>query len=244
MTAMSRLAVAGALGLCLAPISASAFTFTDTFGPPSSQWSDSSGSWTASSGQYYATVPNNNPESWSYLPYVFTNVSDQVTVSVNNFGDGGILFLAPNGTDYILNVLGGLGYGQGNHSAPAGTSAYWATSADPGANYGRQDNLFTPGDDYTLTITVENGVFTLYQGSTQLTQFTDAGLTQFRVGLYDNQPNTTTGSGSGPSTSFSDFSVSGTLATPEPATWAMLLTAFAGLGAVGYRKSRGTPARV
>ena len=131
MTAMSRLAVAGALGLCLAPISASAFTFTDTFGPPSSQWSNSSGSWTASSGQYYATVPNNNPESWSYLPYVFTNVSDQVTVSVNNFGDGGILFLAPNGTDYILNVLGGLGYGQGNHSAPAGTSDYWATSADP-----------------------------------------------------------------------------------------------------------------
>ncbi len=71
----------------------------------------------------------------------------------------------------------------------------------------------------------------------------------FKVGLYDDQPNKTTGSGIGPAKSFSDFRVSGMRGTipplepfqaataPEPSTWAMMLAGFAGLGIAGYRQS-------
>ena len=119
-----------ALALAFAPAPAMAFKFSDNFNPPSPAWSNASGNWTASGGDYYAQQPNNNPEALSYLPYVFNDVSDRVTVTVNNLGDGGILFLAPSGKNYLLNVLGGFGYGNGARGGGAGNSAYWATAAD------------------------------------------------------------------------------------------------------------------
>jgi hypothetical protein len=226
------------LTLAFAAGPAAAFTFTDNFSPPSPLWSNSSGNWTASSGDYYAQQPNNNPEAWSYLPFVFTNASDQMTVTVNNLGDGGILFLAPNNSDYLLNVDGGAGYGQGDRGGDAGNSAYWATAADPSATFNLMTGVFTPGDTYTLTIKVTNGTFALYNGATELTSFSDPGLTRFKIGLYDDQPNTTTGSGSGAVQSFSDFSVSGSTTVPELSTWAMMAPGFSGLGYAAYRRRR------
>ena len=226
------------LTLAFAAGPAAAFTFTDNFNPPSSLWSNSSGNWTASGGDYYAQQPNNNPEALSYLPFVFTNVSDQMTVTVNNLGDGGILFLAPNNTDYLLNVDGGAGYGQGNRGGNAGNSAYWATAAQPDATFNIVTGVFTPGDTYTLTIKVTNGTFALYNGATELTSFSDSGLTLFKIGLYDDQPNTTTGSGFGAVQSFSNFSISGSTIVPEPSTWAMMASGFFGLGYAACRRRR------
>ena len=133
------------LALAFAPAPAMAFKFSDKFNPPSSAWSDTSGNWTASGGDYYAQQPNNNPEVLSYLPYVFNDVSDRLTVTVNNLGDGGILFLAPEGKNYLLSVIGGSNYGQGSRGGDAGNSAYWATAADPSATFNLVTGVFSPG---------------------------------------------------------------------------------------------------
>jgi len=43
--------------------------FTDNFSPPSSLWSNSIGNWAAFNGHYFAQSPNNNPTTYSGLPY-------------------------------------------------------------------------------------------------------------------------------------------------------------------------------
>jgi hypothetical protein len=225
---------------------AGTFSFSDNFSPPSSDWSNSSGNWTASSGQYYAQQPNNSPEALTFLPFVFTNASDQLTVTVNNLGDGGIFFEAPSKNDYLAAVLGGYGYGNGDRGGQAGNSAYWATYACPGCAYNSVSGVFTPGNAYTLTITVVAGLFTLYNdpdgifdgASMALTSFSDPTLTNFQVGLYDNQPDTSPPVGTGPFQKFSNFSVEGNLATPLAPAWTMMLIGLAGLGLVGCRQSR------
>jgi PEP-CTERM motif len=169
-------------------------------------------------------------------------------VTVNNLGDGGLLFVAPKGSNYLLSVIGGANYGQGGRGGDAGNSAYWATAADPTAMFGLVTGVFTPGSKYTLTIEVDDGTFTLYRGKTELTSYSDPGLTHFKIGLYDDQPNTTTGNGFGPAQSFSNFSVRGmrgpisemapsvASVVPEPSTWALLILGFAGLGYAGRRR--------
>lgn len=62
--------------------------FTDSFSPPSSQWSNSTGNWTASGGDYYAQQPNNNPPALTFLPFQLTGYT--LTVTVNNLADAGI----------------------------------------------------------------------------------------------------------------------------------------------------------
>ncbi len=228
-----------AIALAIAPAVASAATinFSDNFSPQQSPlWSNSTGSWTSSGGTYYATAPNNNPLALSSLPYVLNGVNDQVTVTVNKLGDGGLIFQAPGGgANALLLVLGGNGYGNGNRGGNAGSSAYWATNA-PNNFYGVTSNeaynVFTPGNNYTVTVTDKNGLFTLYSdpngafngSSVALTSFSDPGLSSFQVGLYDTQPNTTSGNGFGAAQSFSNFSLSGELAAPGPTPGAGLLS--------------------
>lgn len=205
---------------------AASLSFSDDFTPVASPlWSDSSGNWTASNGDYYAQVPNNNPMADTSLPFDFTN-NLQLTVTVNALGDAGISFDSGD----VLLVLGGEGYGQGSRGGAAGNSAYWAT---PGNSV--QDlvtGVFTPGNTYTITVTINGDTYTAYNdpngafdaSSTVLTTLTSSAFTHGQVDLYDDQPNTTTGSGFGPPTSFSNFNVSGTLTTttPEPSSCILL----------------------
>jgi hypothetical protein len=232
----NRKAFALALAIVGAPTLASAGTisFSDNFSPPSPLWSNSTGNWTGSGGQYYAQSPNNNPLAISLLPFTFSNVNDQVTVTVNNLGDGGIVFQGPANTGQIL-VFGGYGYGVGARGGDAGTSAYWAGNP-PYAGFGNSvSGVFTPGNTYTLTVTDVNGLFTLYNdptgqfdgSSVALTSISDPGLSSFQVGLYDNQPGP---GGSGAVQTFSDFSVTG-LAAPGPSVGEGLLS-FAAMSAL------------
>ena len=229
------------LVFCFARVSAATpVSFTDTFTPAASaQWNNYTGNWTATGGQYAAQVPNNNPLAVSQLPYDVTDAS--VTVTVNNLGDGGIL-LHSDGTNQngVLLVLGGAGYGQGQRGGAAGNAIYWSTitSGNATGNNNEVNGVFTPGQTYTLTATVVGNTYSAYiNGSnTPITTFTTSAFPHGTVGLYDDQPNTTTGSGSGPAQTFSNFSLTGTL-VPEPAT--LSLAALSSL-ALFHRRKRTT----
>jgi hypothetical protein len=203
---------------------ASIVSFSDSFSPAaSSLWSDSSGHWTTSNGQYFAQVPSNSPVTFTGLPFDLTNFT--VDVTVNSLGDGGV-WLRTEGTDLvngspqdgILLVTGGDGYGQGARGGTAGTSLNF-NIVQNGVLSGAEevDNVFTPGTTHNLKVVVSGDTYSAFvDGSTTPTiVFTNSIYSDGDVGLYDDQPNVA-GGGSGTPQTFSAFSVSGTT-VPEPA---------------------------
>jgi len=72
--------------------------FTDDFASSSSEsnWGDESGDWYVGNNVYNATYPSNNPMTYTSLPYNLRNFD--ITVDMNNAGDGGIwLLTCPHG---------------------------------------------------------------------------------------------------------------------------------------------------
>jgi hypothetical protein len=210
-------------GLALTSAWAETVNFTDNFSPPSSMWNNHTGDWTATGGDYYATVPNNAPFALTSLPFNLS--SETLTVTVNSLGDSGIL-ARTNASDsqYVLLILGGLGYGAGFRGGSSGTAIYWADSNNPNATYNEVTGVFTPGDTYTITVTAVGDTFSAFidGASTPVTSLIDAAAgSAGEVGLYDDQPNTAEG-GFGTPTSYSDFSVQGTT-VPEPGGAGLLL---------------------
>lgn len=105
--------------------------------------------------------------------------------------------------------------------------------------------VFTPGGTYTLTVTAVGDVYSVYVNgsSTPITTLTNSDFTYGQIGLYDDQPNTITGSGFGPPSTFSDFNLTGTLygtssAAPEPASMVLFACGLAGLAVARYRRKR------
>lgn len=197
---------------------AATVSFTDNFTPSASPlWNNYAGNWATSNGQYYAQQPNNSPSTFTGLPYELTNYT--LTVTINNLGDAGI-WLRGNGSNQIVGsspangillIIGGGGYGQGTRGGAAGTSLYWVTPE--GGSVNQVQGVFTPGGTYTITVTVNGNVYSVYinGSSTPATTLVNSDFTYGQVGLYDDQPNTITASGSGPPTTFSGFSLSGAL---------------------------------
>jgi hypothetical protein len=224
------------LGGVLMPACAETVSFADNFSPPSSLWSNSTGNWTATGGDYYAQVPNNNPYAETTLPFDLTSYT--LTLTVNALGDSGI-FVRTNTADtqWVLLVLGGNGYGAGFRGGNAGSSLYWADSSNS-SEQGLVTGAFTPGNVYTITVKAVDDTFSAYinGSSTPISVFTDAvaGL-DGEVGLYDNQPKR---GGFGPPTTYSTFSLQGTTVSsvPEPGTVLLLAAGLAGLAIARHRK--------
>ena len=206
--------------------------FTDNFAPPSTSWDNHTGNWTATGGKYYAQQANNNPNAASWLPFDLYDFS--MTVHVDNLTDGGIFMAGPNSDDTsqsILLVLGGGGYGQGIRGGVAGTSAYWHVDGSSPQN--QVNNVFTPGNSYDITVTRVGDTYSLFVdgSSTATTTLTTSLNPHGRLGLYDDQPNTTTGNGTGTPMLFSNFALTGTV--PEPGSLSVI-----GLGLAGFLLKR------
>jgi len=131
-----------------------ALTFTDSFSPASTLWSDSIGNWTSVGGNYYALAPSNGPLTYSGLPFNFLNSDTfSITVTINSLRDEGI-WLDTDGTNQngVLLVLGGNGQ-QGNW-------AYWHViqNGDLSAPLDVNTSAFVPDLTYTVTVII-NGTF-------------------------------------------------------------------------------------
>jgi hypothetical protein len=234
-----HLAKLAAMVALLAPLTlpasavASTVTFTDNFSPPSTLWSNSIGNWTGGNGLYYAQAPSNSPETYSGLPFDFTNSNFSLTVTINSLRDQGI-WLDTDGSrnNGVLFVAGG--------NAQQGNWAYWAVYQN--GSFGNcclalNDKAFTPDaafdKNYTITVLINGNIYEAFEDpdgvydakSVLLTTLTDSTYSHGMVGLYQY---------SGGATSFSNFSV--TDGVPEPSTWAMMLLGFAGIGFMAYRR--------
>jgi hypothetical protein len=209
---------------CTSSVAEVKITFSDTFSPPSTLWSNSIGNWTGGNGRYFAQSPNNNPLTLSALPFNFTHSALSVTVTVNNLSDGGIWF-DTDGTPNsgVLLVLGGNGFGISPGCvtcAGSGNSIYWAVGTDVGAlglPLQEKQNVFTPLNTYTITVHVNGNTYQAFNdpdgvfdaNSVLLTTLVNSNpgfpFSSGQVGLYDFYSGL----------SFSNFSVSGTL-VPGP----------------------------
>ena len=169
--------------------------FTDDFNTgASAQWSNLRGGWTTTGGVYYATIPNNVPPTFTGLPFILQNFA--IDVDINQVADGGIwLRCDSSGTNGVLLVTGGHGWGSGNRGANAGQSLYWHVITP--ANWSNPQilneafNVFTnPGVEnvHVRVEVVSNSYSAFINGSTNATTTlieTNNTYSTGHVGLYD-----------------------------------------------------------
>lgn len=185
---------AAALMICVTNVPADVL-FTDNFDTGASPlWSNLRGNWFVTNGVYATANPQNVPPTFSGLPFVLTNFT--VDVDISQVADGGVwLRCDPSGTNGVLLVTGGHGWGGGNRSGNAGRSLYWHVitpedwSAPPILD--EAFNVFTnPGvENVHLHIEVAGDVYSAFiNGSTNATTTlieTNLVYSSGGVGLYD-----------------------------------------------------------
>ncbi|MCA9285654.1 MAG: hypothetical protein KDA22_10585 [Phycisphaerales bacterium] len=162
--------------------------FSDDFASgPSELWGNEVGAWSAPSGAYLATQPDNFPNAYSSLPFELEDFS--IDMDVSSISDGGIWLrsaAAPGSAVGIKGVLLVTGAG-----STGGTGAYWHIVAD-GAGYGSIINgvagLFPAGGTAHFRIEVRCGTYLLFvNGSdTPATSVTTDLFPTGRVALYSN----------------------------------------------------------
>jgi hypothetical protein len=171
--------------------SAQTTIFTDNFASgPSPLWSNLRGDWVATNGGYFAALPNNNPVTYSAVPFTLADFT--LFVDINNVGDGGLwLHADPPGENGILLVTGGNGYGSGSRGGNAGSSLYWHQVINNtfSAALNEVYNVFTnPGaENVRIEVQVSGNVYSAFvNGSaTPATSLTNSVFSSGWAGLYD-----------------------------------------------------------
>jgi len=169
--------------------------FTDNFDAGASAlWSNLRGGWLAANGVYFATNPQNIPPTFTGLPFVLQNFA--IDVDINQVADGGIwLRCDASGTNGVLLVTGGHGWGGGSRGGNAGRSLYWHVitpanwSSPPILN--EAFNVFSnPGvENVHLRVEVVGNLYSVFLNgsSSATTSLTETNMTydSGSVGLYD-----------------------------------------------------------
>jgi hypothetical protein len=169
--------------------------FTDNFDTgASSLWSNLRGAWFSANGVYDASQPQNVPPTFTGLPFILQNFA--VDVDINQVADGGIwLRCDASGTNGVLLVTGGNGWGSGNRGGNAGRSLYWhvitpANWSSPPILNEAFNVIANPGvDNVHLRVEVVGNLYSVFvNGSTNATTSlleTNNTYSSGHVGLYD-----------------------------------------------------------
>lgn len=221
---------------CLASAPASAMVvFSDNFDAGASAvWGNERGTWRDDGGVYDATLPDNNPITYSSVTSQTSLTDFRVRVDVNDLDDGGVWLRS----DFNGGAINGVLLVTGGNIGSSDT-LYWHTV---------QNGIFAPaqqfttipglqGSDIALTIDVIGDVYTAYVdgNAAPATSLTTALFGSGSVGLYDYSP--TSGASSPRGQTFDNFSIE-TLTVAEPGAIALLTL---GLGIIGLWSARKYP---
>jgi hypothetical protein len=170
-------------------------TFCDKFVSKNDPaWGDQDGSWTIAKRRYYATMPDNNPLTYTDLTDYQSLTSFTLNVTVNDVYDGGIWLRsqynggAPNG---VLLVVGG--------ACSNYTGLYWHVVHDGSAGQCLNEVNVSglEGSNAKIKIVAKGDTYTAYVNGAMVTSLTDSTYTTGSAGLYDNS--------AAPAESFSHF---------------------------------------
>jgi len=188
--------------------------FQDNFDSGASfLWGNENGNWSASGGVYDAQYPNNNPATYSSLPFDLKDFA--VDLDINRVQDGGIFLRSSrnsNGISGVLLVTGGEG--------KTGTGLYWhiVTNNQYGPAFNPVSGLFQSGvSNIHLRVEVKGDTYSAFlnRSNTLVTTLTTNMFSQGRVALYDYSGQT-----------FDNLVIEST-PVPEPST-------ILGLGLLGF----------
>lgn len=200
--------------------------FTDDFDAGASAlWGNENGSWSASAGVYDAAVPDNFPNAHSSLPFDLQDF--EISLDINSQEDGGIWLRSSEAPGTSVGRKGVLLVTGGFWSAERGL--YWHI-VETGQGYGTYlnltPNLFAPGDDIHLRVTVIGDTYSAFLNGETIpaTMLTTNAFSAGEVALYDYSQQT-----------FDNVVLRG---VPEPSTFFLLSLGAAGLFACARRRRR------
>ncbi|MFZ4574916.1 MAG: hypothetical protein ACOYN0_11000, partial [Phycisphaerales bacterium] len=149
--------------------------FVDDFNNPARTallWGNERGSWVVTNGAYGASAPNNNPITFSSVPYALTHT--EIELNIRATDDGGIwLRTDAAGANGVLLVF-------------ARGLVYWhhVVNGNAGAVI-NQANAFSVGQNLFVRVTAIGDQYTASINGTLVTSYTNSQHPSGRVALYD-----------------------------------------------------------
>jgi hypothetical protein len=163
------------LASCAGSAGAQTVFFDGFDGPASILWGNERGDWATGASRYFASEPDNDPLTFTSLPYDFTDLTARI--NIHSVNDGGVWVHADAaGLNGVLLVL-------------ARGDIYWhiVVNGVPGAALQRASGLYTVGSSFELRVQVSgNNYWAFLPGfGMPVTTLSTAMYPSGRTGLYD-----------------------------------------------------------